>query len=119
MTVRRAVPLLALLSACAAARPVELREFRARRMGDPRMLAGLQMLYTLQMTYQAQNGRFAGEVDQLRSVGFTEQDFGGFRPVITDAGSRLCVAMLPADGSRRSWSIGGDARLWRGPRCGR
>jgi hypothetical protein len=108
-----------LLAACATARPVGMRDFHAKRMGDERMLAGLKMLYTLQMAYQAQNGRFAGDIDQLRSVGFTEQDFAGFRPLVTDAGSRLCVAMLPTGAARGAWSISGDAQLWRGPRCGR
>jgi len=117
--IRRAIVPIALLAACATAGPVELREFHARRLGDERMLAGLKMMYTLEQTYQAMNGRFATSTEELREAGWRDQDFGGFRPVVTDPGSRLCVAMLQTHGSRVAWSMSGTGALYRGPRCGR
>ncbi|HET7234096.1 MAG TPA: hypothetical protein VFJ16_29050 [Longimicrobium sp.] len=110
---------LLLAGGCATAGPVDLREFHARQLGDERMLAGLKMMYTVQQTYQAANGRFAASTEELREVGWRDADFGGFRPVVTDPGSRLCIAMLPTDGARRAWSMDGEGFLYRGPRCGR
>jgi hypothetical protein len=86
---------------------------------DERAVSILKQLFTLQMVYQAQNGRFATSIDELRSAGWEDQDTGRFRPAITDPGSRLCVAMIPTRGSRVAWSMSGRGALFRGPRCGR
>ncbi|HEX9937690.1 MAG TPA: hypothetical protein VGB15_11230 [Longimicrobium sp.] len=119
MTRPLAAGLLAMLAACATARPVDVREFGARGDEERRVLRGLSDLRTLQMVYQARNGRFATSVDELRRVGWEEADFGAYRPVVTDAGSRVCVAMLPTGERRPAWSMGHDGGLFRGARCGR
>ena len=119
MTRPLAISLLAILAACATARPVEMREFGARGDQERRVLDGLKMLYTLQMTYQAQHGRFAAGVDELRQVGWRDQDFGSYRPAVTDSGSRFCVAMLPTRERGPAWSMSHEGWVYRGARCGR
>jgi hypothetical protein len=114
-----AVLLLAMLAACATARPVDMREFGARGDEERRVLGGLKKLYTLQMTYQAVNGRFAPSVDELRRVGWRDDDFGGYRPGVTDSGSRFCVAMLPTRERGPAWSMSYEGWVFRGARCGR
>ncbi|HEU4560249.1 MAG TPA: hypothetical protein VFS20_20535 [Longimicrobium sp.] len=114
-----AIPLLLALAACATARPVEKQAVLQRGRDEMRVVAGLQHLWSLQMTYQAIHGRFAATLDELKQVGWEEQDFGSYRPVITDSGSRLCVAMLPIGERRPAWSMSGRELLYRGPRCGR
>lgn len=116
MTLRRAtVPILALLAACAAAP----REPAPRGPEGERVGMILKQLFTLQMAYQARNGRFATSMDELRTVGWEDQDTGRYRPVTPDPGSRLCVAMLSTTGAPDAWSMSGEGVVHRGPRCGR
>lgn len=115
MSIRRALVPALLLAACATAP----RDSPPAGPEGERVVMVLKQLFTLQMAYQAQNGRFATGTDELKTVGWEDQYTGRFRPVVTDAGSRLCVAMLPTTGPRESWSMSGEGRLYRGPRCGR
>ena len=114
-----AVCSLTILAACATARPVDPQEIRGRGRDGQRVAGTLRHLYSLQMTYQAYHGRFATTLEELKQIGWEAQDFGAYRPVITDPGSRLCVAMLPTGERRPAWSMSGRGLLYRGPRCGR
>lgn len=109
-----------LLAACASSgRPATLDQIHAQDAEEQRAVGALKTLYTLEMTYQAQYGRFAPGIDELKDIGWKDVDTGRFRPAVTDAGSRLCLAMLPTSGPRVAWSISGQGVLYRGPRCGR
>jgi len=107
-----------LLAGCATGRPAT-GENGPRGPEDELAVNILKQLYTLQRVYQAQNGRFATRIDELRSAGWEDQDTGRFRPTIIDPGNRLCLAMIPVRGSRVAWSMSGQGTLFRGPRCGR
>lgn len=110
---------LVLTAGCATARPLNMRDFRERGPDESTVVSVLQQLYTLQMAYQRANGRFAVDVDELRAVGWRDQRLGEWRPVMTDSGSRLCMAMLPTGASRTAYSMNGEGQFYRGPRCGR
>jgi len=119
-TVLRTLPLAALLAGCATARPLSMIEFGARGPTEQRVLGGLKQLFTLQMSYRAQNGRFAATTDELKEVGWEDgQDFGGYHAQVTDHGSRLCVAMVSTPGARATASMDGEGTAYAGPRCGR
>ena len=49
------------------------------------------------MTYQAVNGASPPAWMSCGRVGWRDDDFGGYRPGVTDSGSRFCVAMLPRE----------------------
>jgi hypothetical protein len=118
-TLVRALPVLALLAGCATGRPLNMRELGARGPGEQRVLSGLKQLYTLQKTYQAQNGRFAASTDELKQVGWRDQEFGDYQPWVTDSGNRLCLAMVTSRGRHEAYSMDAEGLAYRGARCGR
>lgn len=120
LLVVRTLSVLPMLAGCATARPLSMTGFGSRGPVEQRVLNGLKQLFTLQMSYRAQNGHFAATTDELKQVGWEDgQDFGGYHPVVTDPGSRLCVAMVSTRGARATASMDGEGSVYAGPRCGR
>jgi hypothetical protein len=112
----RAVTLVSLLAGCSAG-PRPLPAPRAREQAYAQ--AWLRQLLTLQRTYFAKYGRYAATAEELTDVGWEPSPRARAYPWMVHYRRRLCVAVLPRNGGRGTWSVDGDGRLHAGPYCGR